>query len=83
MVGLTLQEERTKRETAEFVAILRTMSESEKENLKGMMVASELYKKEIRDLNIEISRQQAVVQSVKDLLVQRKINEADALLRTV
>lgn len=40
----TLQAEREKRETIEFIEILKTMSASEKQQLKGIMIGIKLSK---------------------------------------
>lgn len=41
---LTLQAERERRETTEFIEILKTMSESEKQQIKGVMIGIQLSK---------------------------------------
>lgn len=41
-VTTTLQEEREKREATEFIAMLKTMSESEKQQIKGVMIGIKL-----------------------------------------
>ena len=41
---MTLQAEREKRETTEFIEILKTMSESEKQQVKGIMIGIKLSK---------------------------------------
>ncbi len=43
-VATTLQAEREKRETTEFITILKTMSESEKQQIKGIMIGIQLSK---------------------------------------
>ena len=40
----TLQAEREKREMTEFITILKTMSESEKQQIKGIMIGIQLSK---------------------------------------
>lgn len=44
MLENTLQAEREKRETTEFIEILKTMSESEKQQVKGIMIGIKLSK---------------------------------------
>lgn len=43
---ITLQAEREKRETTEFIEILKTMSESERQQIKGVMIGIQLSKGE-------------------------------------
>ncbi len=45
---ITLQAEREKRETTEFIEILKTMSESERQQIKGMMIGIQLSKGTVR-----------------------------------
>lgn len=40
----TLQEERERTEATEFITILKTMSESEKQQIKGIMIGIQLSK---------------------------------------
>lgn len=40
----TLQAEREKRETTEFIEMIKTMSESEKQQIKGIMIGIKLSK---------------------------------------
>lgn len=42
---ITLQAEREKRETIEFVELLKTMSKEEKHEIKGIMIGINLAKK--------------------------------------
>lgn len=44
----TLQAEREKREATEFIEILKTMSESERQQVKGVMIGIQLSKGTIR-----------------------------------
>ena len=41
---ITLQKEREERETTEFIEILKTMSESERQQIKGVMIGIQLSK---------------------------------------
>ena len=41
---ITLQAEREKRETTEFIEILKTMSETERQQIKGGMIGIQLSK---------------------------------------
>ena len=41
----TLQAEREKQEVVEFITMLKTMSESEKQQIKGIMIGINLSKK--------------------------------------
>ena len=45
---ITLQAEREKRETTEFIEILKTMSESERQQIKGVMIGIQLSKGTVR-----------------------------------
>lgn len=45
---ITLQAEREKREATEFIEILKTMSESERQQVKGVMIGIQLSKGAIR-----------------------------------
>lgn len=45
---ITLQAEREKRETTEFIEILKTMSESERQQIKGVMIGIQLSKSTVR-----------------------------------
>lgn len=44
----TLQEEREKREATEFITALKTMSESEKQQIKGIMIGIQLSKAKLK-----------------------------------
>lgn len=45
---ITLQAEREKRETTEFIEILKTMSESERQQIKGVMIGIQLSKDTVK-----------------------------------